>query len=338
MTDSVAGTKIAQFVLKERLGQGGMGVVYRAEDLALSRTVAVKLLAPELLDDPTARARFQREISSAVAIEHPHVVPIYDAGYDEGFFYLVMRCVDGPNLGQLLSDEGPLPEGRAMRIVGQMASALHAVHEQGIVHRDVKPQNVLLWGVGAPDEHAFLTDFGIARAIDETRGITRFGVLGTPGYMAPELRERGSVTPACDQFALACVAFELLAGRLPFEQDEHGDWDDVPAPLSVFAPVSKRVRETIERALAAKPSDRFPSVRAFVMADERAHESFERSRAIANVVAERSSESVVRELHTEHGLTDEAIAEIADLKKSEVLRLKRRAARRAIVGDSRPNS
>jgi serine/threonine protein kinase len=336
VTDPLIGTTIAvKFELEERLGEGGMGVVYRAKDRALKRTVAVKLLAPHLLQDTAARARFQREIASAVAIEHPHVVPVYDAGYEDGFFYLVMRCVDGPSLGQLLVRHGPLPEERAMRIVGQVASALHAVHERGIVHRDVKPQNVLLWGAGTPDEHALLTDFGIARAIDETRGITRFGVIGTPGYMAPELHKSRSVAPAGDQFALACVAFELLTGRLPFDQDVDGEWVRVAAPLADLAPVSRRVHETIERALAPKPSDRFPSVRAFVMADDTAQQSFERSQAIAEVVAERSSESVVRELHTEHGLTDEAIAEIADLKKSEVLRLKRRAARRAIVGDGR---
>ena len=310
-----------------------MGVVYRATDLALQRRVAVKVLAPQLLDNPTARARFQREIQSAVAIEHPHVVPVYTAGYESGAFYLAMRLVDGPDLGDVLATEGVLPEGRAMRIVGQIASALYAVHEQGIVHRDVKPQNVLLWSAGGPDEHPFLTDFGIAKAIDETRGITRFGMLGTPGYMAPELREGGSATSASDQFSLACVAFELLSGRLPFQQDSQGDWDDVPIPLSAPSPVSERVRETIERALAPRPGERYPSIRAFVMEDERAHESFERSRAIAEVVAERSSESVVNELHTEHGLTDEAIAEIADMKKSQVLLLRRQAARRAIVGE-----
>jgi serine/threonine-protein kinase len=333
VSDRLIGTQIGDFRLDARLGHGGMGVVYRATDLALERTVAIKVLAPHLLDDATARARFQREIQSAVAIEHPHVVPVYAAGYDNGAFFLAMRCVDGPDLGEVLAEEGPLPESRAMRIVGQVASALYAVHEQGIVHRDVKPQNVLLWSAGAPDEHPFLTDFGIAKAIDETRGVTRFGVLGTPGYMAPELREGGSPTPSCDQFSLACVAFELLSGRLPFEQAADGEWDDVPIPLSALTTVSSPVRDTIERALAATPGDRYPNVRAFVMADEQAHESFERSRAIAEVVAERSSESVVRELHTEHGLTDEAIAEIADLKKSEVLRLKRQAARRAIVGD-----
>jgi serine/threonine protein kinase len=310
-----------------------MGVVYRATDLALDRLVAVKVLAPHLLDDAAARARFQREIQSAVAIEHPHVVPVYNAGYENGAFYLAMRLVDGPDLGDLLATEGPLPEPRAMRIVGQIASALHAVHEQGIVHRDVKPQNVLLWSAGEPEEHSFLTDFGIAKAIDETRAITRFGVLGTPDYMAPELREGGSPTSACDQFSLACVAFELLSGRRPFRQDSHGDWDEVPIPLLAPSPVSKRVRETIERALATKPGERYSTIRAFVMEDERAHESFERSRAIADVVAEKSNESVVRELHTEHGLSDEAIAEVADMKKSEVLLLRRQAARRAIVGE-----
>jgi serine/threonine-protein kinase len=316
-----------------------MGVVYRAEDLALRRTVAVKLLSPQLLDDPMARARFQREISSAVAIEHPHVVPVYSAGYDDGFFYLVLRFVSGPDLSQIVETEGPLPEWRALRLVGQVASALHAVHERGIVHRDVKPQNILVWNAGETDEHVFLTDFGIAKAIDETRSITKFGMIGTPGYMAPELREGQPASPACDQYSLGCLAFEVMTGRLPFqggndERETESPVNVVESLASIAPSMSSRVRETIARALSPKPQDRFADVRAFVMADETAHSAFQRSRAITDSVAHvESPAELVGELHTAFGLSEEAIAEIADLRKSQVTRLRRKAARKIVVGE-----
>jgi serine/threonine protein kinase len=338
VSDPLIGVALDQFRIDARLGAGGMGIVYRATDLALKREVAVKVLAAYLLDDAVARARFQREIESAVAIEHPHVVPVYAAGLANGRFYLVMRCIKGPDLGRLVADGGPLAEARAMRLVGQIASALDAMHVQGLVHRDVKPPNVLVWNADASDEHCFLTDFGIAKAMNETHGITKFGVLGTLGYMAPEIRDGKSATPACDQFSLACLAYELLSGRLPFETETLEQVDAPPIPLGLVAPtVSKRTRDTIERALAPDPSARFPSLRAFVEQAEAAHESFERSTAITQSVRmTRSEAELVDQLHAEHGLTDEAIAEIADLKKSQVLQLRRRAARDALVGASRP--
>jgi serine/threonine protein kinase len=339
VVDGLIGVELAGFRIESELGRGGMGVVYLAEEVALGRVVALKVLAPEHVQDPTARGRFQFEIKSAVAIEHPHVVPIYGAGYEGGQFYLAMRFVRGEDLLRVLDTDGPLSEARALRIVGQIASALHAVHEQGIVHRDIKPQNVLVWNAGEPDEHSFLTDFGIARALDESRRLTQFGALGTRGYMAPELLDGMAPTPACDQFSLACVAFELLTGRLPFGEGTTDTADDepqdLPLPIVAYAPPSKRVRESIEQALSVDPKERFVDIRAFVAAMDVAHEAFERSRAITGTVATaRSAEKLVSELYTSHGLSEEAIAEIADLRKSEVVRLKRQAARSFLVGDT----
>lgn len=337
MSDPLIGERVGGFLIEDFLGRGAMGVVYFARDeRGLQRQVALKLLAPKLLDDSSARTRFQREIKNAIEIEHPHIVPVYAAGYEDGYFFLAMRLVRGPDLGELVYQEGAFPEDRAMRLVGQIASALYSVHRQEVVHRDVKPSNVLVWNPGEIDEHAFLTDFGIAKALNETYRLTKMGALGTPGYMSPEVLAGADPTPACDQFSLACLAFELLTGRLPFEAAADGtvDFSD-PLPLAYHAPrASKRVRETIERALAPDPGDRFEDVRAFVVRDEVAHEAFERSQAITDTVSERGSPSqLVLDLHTRHGLTDAAIAEIADLDKSQVVRLRRQAARRSLIGE-----
>jgi serine/threonine-protein kinase len=333
MSDSLIGAQIGIYAVEEELGRGGMGVVYRAEDLALRRPVALKVLLPHLLDDSTARTRFQREIQTTVAIEHPHVVPVYAAGLEDGHFFIAMRYVQGRDLGDLLHGETQLLHKRVLRLVGQVASALYAVHAKGIVHRDIKPQNVLIWNPGEPDEHAFLTDFGIAKALDDVQPITRVGALGTPGYMAPEVLEGLPPTPACDQYALAVVAFELLTGRMPFDDDD--EIRDLPVPLAAYAPgVPKQLRETIERALSPDPQQRFDDVRAFVMSDETAHEAFERSQAITTTVENvRNQERLVTDLHAVHALSDSAIAEIADLRRTEVVRLRRQAARRALVGE-----
>lgn len=334
MSGLAVGAQLGNYLIEDELGRGGMGIVYKAQDLALKRPIALKVLAPHLLDDSAARTRFQGEIKHAVVIEHPHVVPVYNAGYEGGYFYLAMRYVRGPDLARLLDTDGPLSEARAMRIVGQIASALWMVHSEGIVHRDVKPQNVLVWNAGATDEHTFLTDFGIAKAIDETLGLTKLGALGTRGYMAPELLNGRPASAACDQFSLACLAFELLAGELPFGTQMDDALID-PLPLALHAPqTSKGVRETIERALAADPRERFPDVLAFVTRDETAHEAFEQSRAINDAVkGKRSDSELVTGLHAEHGLSDAKIAEIADLEKSQVVKLRRKAARRSLVGE-----
>jgi serine/threonine-protein kinase len=314
-----------------------MGVVYEATELSLKRVVALKVLSPHLLEDAAARVRFQREISAAVAIEHPHVVPAYAAGYENGFFFLAMRYVRGPDLWETVHKEGPFPEQRAMRLVGQLASALFDVHQHGLVHRDVKPQNVLVWNAGGADEHCFLTDFGLAKALDETSGITKMGALGTRGYMAPEVLDGGRATPACDQYALACLLFELLTGELPFPEDEDGFEDRTALkPLAYHAPgVTQSVVEAIERALSDDPRKRFADVRAFVSGDATAQGSFERSQAMSETVSRaRSDSELVERLATNHGLSNEAVAEVADLAESRVQLLRRRAAaRRSLMGE-----
>jgi serine/threonine-protein kinase len=333
MSNSVIGTRIGGYMVEAELGRGGMGVVYRAQELALGRAVALKLLHPSMVDDPVARTRFQREITNTAAIEHPHVVPVYSAGYEDGHFYIAMRFVQGRDLGELLHQEGRLEPNRAFRLVGQIASALHAVHATGLVHRDIKPQNVLLWNPGESDEHSFLTDFGIAKALDEVQPLTRIGALGTPGYMAPEVRDGRPATPACDQYGLAVLAFELLTGRLPFDlQDEI---QDIPRPLHAYSRnVPRHARETLERALSPDPAERHPDVRALALSDPSAHLAFEQGRAITSTVTNaRDQRQLVLQLETKHGLSVEAIAEIADLKKTEVVRLRRKAAREALIGE-----
>jgi serine/threonine-protein kinase len=315
-----------------------MGVVYLADDVALGRKVAVKVLPSRMLEDPRARARFQQEIANSVSIEHPHVVPVYDAGYDGERFYIVMRYVHGPDLARLLRDGGPMQEERAMRLVGQIASALHAVHRAGLVHRDVKPHNVLVWAPEEPDEHALLTDFGIAKALDDTGSITGMGPLGTPPYMAPEVWDGHAASPASDQYSLACLAFELISGRKPFEAEgfevrqEH--LETLPPALEEIAPAATRkLCDAIARALAKAPGERFSDVRTFVASARAASESFERAEGIASTVgASANTDEVVSALSDRYGLSDGTIAEIVDLDRSEVVRRRRRAARRVLTG------
>jgi YVTN family beta-propeller protein len=199
--------------LEEPLGQGGMGVVYAAQDVRLKRKVALKLMAPELALDERFRERFSRESELAMSLEHPNVVPIHDAGEADGRLYLVMRCVDGTDLRVLLREEGALEPGRALAIVRQIAQALDAAHANGLVHRDVKPSNVLL----DESEHVYLADFGLMRR--QFEGAAPHGdvrSLGTPAYLAPEQIEGGPIDGRADVYSLGCLLFECLTGEPPF--------------------------------------------------------------------------------------------------------------------------
>lgn len=315
-----------------------MGVVYEAEDLVLRRPVALKVLAPGYVEDTAARARFQREIDHAVAIEHPHVVPVYAAGFERPHFFIAMRLIPGPDLAKLARGSGGLAASRALRLLGQIASALWAVHQAGMVHRDVKPHNVLIWDGGDGDEHAFLTDFGIAKALSESRHLTGLGPVGTPAYMAPEVCLGGSASPASDQYSLACLAFELLCGELPFDSSEIGYPDAhiklKPRSLNDVNPtVDLAFARAIARALAKDPAQRHADVRAFVRSAEPAEQAFTRSQAITRVLAEaRVPRETVGKLATELGLTDATIAQIIQLDRTEVVRLRRKQARAALVG------
>ena len=261
------GEVFARHRIEALLGRGGMGLVFRAIDLTLDRTVALKVLAPEVAENPTYRARFERECRLAAALDHPRVVQIYHGGEESGLLYLSMRYINGTDLRGLLDEEKRLEPTRAASIATQIAGALEHAHHRGLVHRDVKPGNVLLSGAALGREHAFLTDFGITRHIDE-EPLTRTGVaLGSVDYMAPEQAHGGEVDARTDIYSLGCVLYEMLTGRVVFERD--GDleklWAHVhdPPPRLPRDGMPAGLQDLLDRALAKDPRDRQHSAAAF---------------------------------------------------------------------------
>jgi non-specific serine/threonine protein kinase len=257
------GASLAGFDVEELIARGGMGVVYRARQRSLDRSVALKVLAPGLSEDEAFRARFLREARLAASIEHPNVLPVYEAGDEHGRLFLAVRLVRGEDLGSLVRREGSVRPDRAVGLIAQIAAALDAAHEKGLVHRDVKPSNVLVERRGEA-EHASLTDFGLAKAgAPGTERLTQSGhLLGTVDYLAPELIEGEEGCPASDVYALGCVLFELLTGRAPFERDSQlatlwAHVRDDPPSLSLADPeLVTRLDVVVGRALAKAPGDR----------------------------------------------------------------------------------
>jgi DNA-binding beta-propeller fold protein YncE len=245
------GTELAGYRLEELVGRGGMGVVYRARDLALDRDVALKLLAPGLADDVSFRERFLKESRVAASLEHPNVVPIHDAGEIEGQLYIVMRLVEGSDLRAVLR-EGPLEPARAVRILEQVAGALDAAHARGLVHRDVKPSNVLL----DQREHVYLADFGLSRYLgDAAIPLGPAKSLGTADYVAPEQIRGEEVDGRADVYALGCVLYECLAGEPPFRRDS--DAATLFAQLEAAPPVLPGLEGVLPKALAKEPDERY---------------------------------------------------------------------------------
>src|ERR1700739_4347693 len=209
---TVDGTPFGRYRLIELLGRGGMGEVWRAYDTASNnRTVAIKLLPPHLAGDSTFVQRFRREADAAAQLNNPHIIPIHQYGEIDGRLYVDMRLIEGRDLQEVLAD-GPLEPARAVRIVEQVANALHAAHKIGLIHRDVKPSNILV----DEDDFAYLIDFGIARAADETRMTGTGNAIGTFHYMAPERMGGHPDDARADIYALACVLYECLTGQPPF--------------------------------------------------------------------------------------------------------------------------
>jgi serine/threonine protein kinase len=207
--NSRIGTELAGYRLEELLGRGGMGVVYRARDLALDRNVALKILSPELAQDERFRERFLIESRLAASIDHPNIIPVYDAGEVAGELYIAMRYVDGSDLKRLLT-QGALPKERAVAIVSQVAAALDAAHERGLVHRDIKPSNVLLDERG----HAYLAGFGLSRRLGEPgAALGAAQSLGTIDYVSPEQIRGDQVDGRADLYSLGCLLHECLSGK-----------------------------------------------------------------------------------------------------------------------------
>ncbi|HEV2753397.1 MAG TPA: serine/threonine-protein kinase, partial [Solirubrobacteraceae bacterium] len=259
MLELTEGSVFADHRIEGLAGRGGMGVVYRATQPALERLVALKLITPALAEDPEFRQRFVRESKAAASIEHPNVIPIYYAGERDGQLFIVMRYVDGRDLRALVRAGGPLAPARAARIVAQVGAGLDAAHARGLVHRDVKPANVLL-GQG---DHAYLTDFGLTRHVGSQTGSTQAGGwVGTLGYVAPEQIRAERVDARADVYALGCVLVDALTGKAPFvhDSDEATLWahlnDDPPGEADGVPPEFLPV---VRRALAKQPADRFPS-------------------------------------------------------------------------------
>ena len=260
--DRRIGTVIAGYRIESRIGRGGMGVVYRAQHLSLGRQAALKVIAPDLAESSGFRERFSREARVAAAFSHPNIVTVYDAGEVDGTLYLAMEYIDGADLARMLSEDGRLRPYRAIDVCRQIAGALDAAHAQGLIHRDVKPANVLIAG-----RVAYLTDFGLTKRIAGTTvPLTQAGdVVGTIHYTAPEQIEGRDVTARSDVYSLGCVLYHCLTGRMPYERDT--DVAVIYAHLSEEPPKPSLVRPelpagldgVIAKALDKAPGRRFES-------------------------------------------------------------------------------
>ena len=263
---------IAGYRLTALVGRGGMGVVYEAVQLTLGRSVALKLIDPARAGDEEFRARFVRESHVAAALEHPHVIPVYEAREDGGLLFIAMRLVRGASLAEHLGAHAPLEPRRAVALVAQLAGALGAAHAQGLVHRDVKPANVLLHG----ENHAYLTDFGITRELGE-EGLTGVGErLGTVAYMSPEQCRGEPVGTGADIYSLGCVLYEALTAAVPYPAASEAAviaahlYEEPPLASARWPGIPRELDAVVVRALAKDPAERFTSAAAFALAAETA--------------------------------------------------------------------
>jgi hypothetical protein len=264
------GTLLGAYEIRERIGRGGMGDVYLAHDTRLGRPVALKVLPERFAEDERFRERLVRESRLAASLDHPNVVPVYDAGEIDGRLFIAMRYVDGRDLQALLRDSAPLAPARAVLIAGQLAEALDAAHQRGLVHRDVKPSNVLL-DQQADRDHAYLADFGLTRS-SQAEGPADGQFMGTVDYVAPEQIRGDEIDGRADQYSLGCLLFECLTGSLPFRHSS--EVAAIFAHLEEAPPVASERHEALPsavdpvlaRAMAKDPAERFESCRELVAA------------------------------------------------------------------------
>lgn len=290
---SRAGSMFGPYHLKRLLGRGGMGEVYEAEHTVKEWTVAVKLLSESFSRDPVFRERMKREARTAGRLQEPHVVPVHDYGEIDGQIFLEMRLVEGTDLDSVLKRFGPLNPPRAVAVITQIASALDAAHAAGVMHRDVKPQNILV----TADDFAYLVDFGIASATTDEK-LTQLGTaVGTWKYMAPERFSDAEVTYRADIYALACVLFECLTGAPPYRADSAGMlvsahmMDPIPAPSQRRPDIPKAFDAVIARGMAKRPEDRYASAGDLALAAKQALSHPDQDRAAT--ILRRSQEAAL---------------------------------------------
>ncbi len=271
-SDPRIGSRIGGYLIQSVLGRGGMSVVYLAEDTRLDRRIALKVMAEELAENESFRTRFVREAKMAANLEHPNIVPLYDAGEIDGVLYLAMRVIRGTDLRQVIDAEGALDPERTMGIMRQVASSLDAAHRAGLVHRDVKPGNILL-ATDGDEEHAYLSDFGLTKQVSSDSGLTKTGTfMGTVDYVAPEQIRGSEVDGRTDQYSLGCVMYECLTGSVPFVKDQDvatlfAHVEDEPPRVSVMRPeFPAAVSDVVARAMAKQRDARFETCQAFVQA------------------------------------------------------------------------
>ena len=266
-----SGTKVGSYRVERLIGRGGMGEVYLATDERLGRAVALKLLTTDLAADPEARQRFVEEARAAASLDHPHVVPVYEAGEDDGRAFVAMRFVDGSDLDAIIRLRGPLDPAVAVGLLSGVAAALDAAHARGLVHRDVKPANILV-AEGSDPAHAYLGDFGLAKMLAGGAGRTQTGVIvGSVDYLAPEGIEGRPVDGRADVYSLACVIYTCLTARRPYVRDTEVGvlWAHVgaaPPRLSDSHPGLGHLDAVLGRALSKSPDDRYPSAGALIVA------------------------------------------------------------------------
>ncbi len=266
----VPGTRMSHYLLEEQIGAGGMAVVFRARDENLDRTVALKILAQAMAADQGFRQRFIRESRAAAAVDDPHIVPVYEASEASGVLFIAMRYVRSGSVSDLLQQHGPMPPDRVAAIISPIASALDAAHRAGLVHRDVKPGNILVDTQPDRPDHVYLADFGLTKGTQGSVGLTGTNqILGTPSYMSPEQVEGREVTGRSDQYALACTAFEMLTGQTPFHRDQgiavlwaHLN-QAVPSLASLRPELMTRADPAFGRGLAKAQQNRYVTCREF---------------------------------------------------------------------------
>ena len=259
------GTTIGEFVIESVAGRGGMGIVYRARQREPDRVVALKVVAPELAGDPSFEARFKSEGRIAARIEHPNVIPVYAVGEDRGTLYIAMRFVVGTDLRAVIEEDGRVEPGRAAALIDQVAQALDAAHRHGLVHRDVKPANILITAQGGR-EHVYLTDFGLTRHVAASQAMTATGALvGTVDYVAPEQVRGERVDARTDVYSLGCVLFHSLTGRVPYPESNQiaklyaHDSRPPPSALECVPGLPAGLDDVIARAMAKDPDARYQS-------------------------------------------------------------------------------